>query len=257
MPSIWDDAPPELRQDITDMLRESAGWDREKFGLQESGLNRRAAASEAGATARARISANAQLAAAKLQHKAAMARLERLDIPQMEINRMDVEGRLRIAEMQHRLNEQTLGVDVVRTMAELGSQPEDWIKTGNFARGISQTQVPRFLETLANSEYMAPFTSGVAGAPGANSLSSVLNRLGVNGTAGGAAGTMEGGPDMERINQYLDAVGQNPHQYDFGGLTDDELDMLGGGLASRGFSARSVFDFNKRSRPGQGAFNLA
>lgn len=254
---IWNliNASPEIRDAILGAYTQASGFERDKLKQQKL-LTREG---EAGATNRARISANAQLAAAKMQHKAAMARLERLEIPQMEINRLDVEGRLRIAEMAHRLNEQTLGVDVVKTMTELGSQPESWLKTANFARGVSQTQVPQFLESLAKSEYMAPFVSGVAGAPGANSLGNVMAQLGV-GTAPATAtaqGTTANGMNMDQINSYIDQVGQNPHQYDIGGLTSDELSMFSGALKSRGFSPQTWSDFNKRSKPGQGSYSAA
>jgi hypothetical protein len=255
---------PELLQSlgadwIKEHYRQQGQYDRDTLSQQReiamAGIAERASSSRQSARAgvqSARISANASLAAAKMAHKAKMFEMEKIGIPQMEINRMDVEGRLQIARMQQRLNEQALAADVVKTASEMGG-PGDWVQAWNYARGISQTNIPEYLKLLASGG--DTFQLGVA--PGNNEVQTyggLINQLSGGTGAGGAGGAAAGGGrDWAGINALADQIIRNPGMIALNGLenlTDDEQEGLSSIIKSRGGSAATVLDQYRRTRWG-------
>lgn len=248
---IWGDYLAD-QQAARDFQREQLGQQRD---IAMAEIGQRAAATRSSASS-ARYSANAQLAAAKLAHKAKMFELEKIGIPRLELEREDVRGRLRIAEMAQRLNEQELGARVVETAAKMGG-PGDWVQAWNYARGISQTQIPEYLKLLTTGGNTYELGGGV-GTPTPQSYGGIISSLSggagaVGQSAASPGGQTVGGRDWAAINSMADTLIRDPGQIALGGLeglSNDELQGLGSIIRARGGSNATFLDQYRRSRFG-------
>jgi hypothetical protein len=148
------------------------------------------------------------------------------------------------------LGQQNLALNAIRQAAELGG-PENYVQATNFARGVSQTDIPVFLRNLLSGQA----TSGVVGGAGLSNPQS-FGGIATQLTGGqGAAGDVN-----QQLNLGRRLFGQGGGALAPGaleGLTPTELQMTGSLAKAVGGDLPTFMAQYARSRVGQTAAQAA
>jgi hypothetical protein len=151
---------------------------------------------------------------------------------------------------QNTLAQQNLAADVLKTQASL-SGPANWVQAANYARGLQQTNIPAFMNSLLTG---APTTATGVGAGLSAPLT--LSGLAAQAGAGDRLGTVAS-PDVNgtlNMGRALFAAGGGalgPQALE--GLSDTERGMLQSVGGAVGGDYPTFLNQYARTRIGQGA----